>query len=297
MIIKSKFILFTTLFLIIGISNAQEIAGGFSVLKGPYLGQIPPGKTPLRFKPEGFKRGQYAEPVFVFFSEGKECLFTASGGLFYTELKERMWTSPKNTYTYGGYADFAPNISPDGKKIFFNSLDRPLPEGVEKPRVAIWMAERINGGWSQSKYLGFSGMYATVSHEGNIYFTLRKDGVDCLAMRRFVNGKYQETEIIPSPVYSDEYHDQHPCIAPDGSYLIFDSENRPKKNRCGLFVSFKKKDDSWTEPVNLGDFITQDNAAMARITSDGKYLFYNDRNGENWWVSTEILEELKLNEF
>jgi hypothetical protein len=136
-------------------------------------------------------------------------------------------------------------------------------------------------------------MYTTVSDKGNIYFTLRKDGVDCLAMRRYVDGEYKETEIIPAPVFSDDYHDQHPCITPDGSYLIFDSENRPKKSRCGLFVSFSMPDGSWIEPVNLSDFITQDNAAMARITADGKFLFFNDRNGDNWWVSTEILDELK----
>jgi hypothetical protein len=192
--------------------------------------------------------------------------------------------------------DFEPNISPDGKRIFFNSIDRPLPEGVEKPRVAIWITERIKEGWSKPEYSGFSGMYVTVSDEGNIYFTMRKNGVDCLAMKRFVRGEYQEPEIIPAPVYSEKYHDQHPCIAPDGSYLIFDSENRPKKNRCGLYVSFRMPDASWTEPINLGDFITQDNAAMARITSDGKYVFYNDRNGDNWWVSTEIFETLKSEE-
>lgn len=278
---------------IIFVLYVQTQEFNFQEYKGPYLGQKTPGLAPLRFKPEGFERGKYAEPVFLFFSEGRECLFTGDGGIYYTEIKNEKWTLPVNTNTYGGYADFAPNISRDGKKIIFNSLDRSLPEGIEKPRVAVWMAERARKGWSKPEYAGFSGMYATVSDEGNVYFTLRKDGVDCLAMRRFVCGEYQDMEIIPAPVFSDEYHDQHPCVAPDGSYLIFDSENRTKKNKCGLFVTFREHGDSWSEPVNLGDFIMQDNAAMARVTPDGKYLFYNDRNGDNWWVSTSILDELR----
>jgi hypothetical protein len=288
--LKVRFGIFTSIICVSGIYAQQA---DLPVLKGPYLGQTPPGKTPVRFQPEGFKRGQHAEPVFLFFSEGKECLFTGDGGLFYTEMKNGSWTRPVNTNTYGGYMDFEPNISPDGESIFFNSIDRPLPEGTEKPRVAIWMFERKNDGWSKPEYAGFSGMYVTVSKERNIYFTLRKDGVDCLAMRRIVDGEYKETEIIPPPVYSEEYHDKHPSIAPDGSYLVFDSENRPRKNRCGLYVSFRKHDGAWTEPVSLGDFIAQDNAAIARITSDGKYLFFNDRNGDNWWVSSEIVEVLK----
>lgn len=287
-------------FLLIGFLVAGMITGfahpaDFPLLKGPYLGQKPPGKIPCRFKPDGFRRGRFAEPFFLFFSSGRECLFTASGGLYYTRLKNERWTDPINTNTCGGYADFAPNLSRDGTQLFFNSLDRPLPRGIKKSLVAIWRAEKTNTGWSKPEYLGFGGMYATVSKDGDIYFTLRKNGVDCLAMKKYEDGKYQDTEIISAPVFSNKYHDQHPCISPDGSYLIFDSENRPKKNRCALFVSFRNKDTSWTEPVNLGDFIKQDNAAMARITCDGNYLFYNDRNGSNWWVSTKIIEKLKPN--
>lgn len=47
--------------------NTKDISD-FPVLTGPYLGQKPPGKTSLRFKPEGFKRDRYAEPVFLFSS-------------------------------------------------------------------------------------------------------------------------------------------------------------------------------------------------------------------------------------
>ena len=267
--VKLKSILFIFLFFGIGIFYAHDETANSPVLNGSYLGQKPPGNIPKRFKPEGFKRGKYAEPVFLFYSCGKECLFTARGGLYYTGLKNGKWTSPTNTDTYGGYADFEPNISPDGKIIFFNSIDRPLPEGVEKPRVAIWMIERNQDGWSKPVYSGFSGMYVTVSNDRNIYFTLRKNGVDCLAVRRFIHSQYQDTEIIPKPEYSEKYHDQHPCIAPHGNYLIFDADNRPKRTRCGLYISFRKAEAFWTEPVNLGDFIKQDNAAMARITSDG----------------------------
>ena len=75
----------------------------------------------------------------------------------------------------------------------------------------------------------------------------------------------------------------HPFIAPDESFLIFDSDTRKTTGDCRLFISFRRTDDTWTNPVGLGDYITQ-GAVIARVTPDGKYLFFSNRNGA-WWIS------------
>lgn len=261
---------------------------------GTYLNQIPPSKNPKRFYPEEFITEMQNEPIFIFSSNGTKCYYTTADGLYYTELIDNNWSNPSDLNIFGEYMDFEPNISPDGRTIYFNSIDRPIPDGYIRPRVPIFISEGLNDLWGLPEYIGFGGMYACSSFNNTLYFTHTEMGVDCIAMRKFSNNQYQNIEIIPSPVYSNQYNDQHPFIAPDESYLIFDSEDRPKINDCSLFVSFKINNETWSEPINLGNYITQENAAMARISSDGKYLFYNDVNGYNYWVSTDIIEDLKI---
>jgi Tol biopolymer transport system component len=58
-----------------------------------------------------------------------------------------------------------------------------------------------------------------------------------------------------------------------------------------MYVSFKNKDDSWTEPYDLGDILKMD-ANQPSISPDGKYIFFIS-NGQTFWVDTKIIEELK----
>ncbi|NQT25603.1 hypothetical protein HQ585_09630 [candidate division KSB1 bacterium] len=89
------------------------------------------------------------------------------------------------------------------------------------------------------------------------------------------------------------FKDTHPCVSPDESYLIFDSDNRERINNCELFISFKKSDASWTNPINMEKYIKQAGATMVKVTLDGKLIFYHDNSGISWWVSSEIINDLK----
>ena len=278
--------------LISGYSQENESDSDFPTLIGPYLGQKPPELVPRKFEP--FDSKEMCQ--FAFYDSGRKCIISKKFRLFYTELHDEEWLVMKEL-DFGDYENaglFGANISPDEKVLYYNSLDRPLPEGAEKPQCPIWISS-IEGEThlAQTRFIGFGGMYPTATSDGGLYFTLRKDGVDCIARREYLNNEYKETEVVPPPVFSESFHDQHPFIAPDESYLIFDSENRNKKNGCALFISFKNRNGSWTEPRNMGDFINQENAAMARVTTDGKYLFYGDADGCTWWISTKIFEKLK----
>ena len=68
-----------------------------------------------------------------------------------------------------------------------------------------------------------------------------------------------------------------------------------------MYVYFKKKDETWTKPINLGNTINSRlNEKGPRITPDGKYLFFgrDERDIEPglsniYWVSTEIIDSLR----
>jgi len=88
------------------------------------------------------------------------------------------------------------------------------------------------------------------------------------------------------------YEDCHPFIASDESYLIFDSDDRANENNCWLFISFRSEDGTWTNPVNMGSKIPIEKAALARVTPDGKYLFFKS-NGDIYWIDAGIIDAFR----
>jgi dipeptidyl aminopeptidase/acylaminoacyl peptidase len=84
-----------------------------------------------------------------------------------------------------------------------------------------------------------------------------------------------------------------PFIAPDGSYLLFSKED-------DLYVSFLKKDGSWSAAIDMGPSINSDGLELCPVVSpDGKYLFFNSsRNGviSTYWVDAKIISEIKNKE-
>ena len=85
------------------------------------------------------------------------------------------------------------------------------------------------------------------------------------------------------------------------SYIIVDSVYaKGGQLTGGLYISFKKPDGSWTEAVGMAEVLNAtetDIYASARITPDGKYLFFEKYVKETdqadiYWVSTEVVEAL-----
>ena len=82
-------------------------------------------------------------------------------------------------------------------------------------------------------------------------------------------------------------------VAPDESYLIFCSIRDDSFGRGDLYISFKKPNGDWTKAVNMGEEINTENYEYCPfVTKDGKYFLYTS-NQDIYWVSTEIINELK----
>jgi hypothetical protein len=278
-------------------SNSVWINRTEPSLSGPYVGQDPPGLTPEIFAP-GFISivgDHIRESDISFWPGGLGCLFARIGEgipdytVFETGEVNGAWVDPYVTELFGEYDVFEPAITPDGQKIFFSSTALTPPPGPSGSFVNLWYIEKADSGWSEPIYFSYD-IYASATLDGNVYYTQRMGGKDHIVRRRMVGGEYQPQEIIPAPVYS-RYEDAHPCIAPDESYLSFDSEDRPRENNCALFISFRDSNDTWTEPINLGGLIPM-NAALARISPDGRYLFFKS-GGDIYWVDAMIVESLR----
>lgn len=276
--------------------------------KGPYFGQEPPGMTPEVFAP-GFISTEKRELNSVFTPDGKEFYYSiqtpGSGYKIYcTKETEDGWTVPQPVPFSSDYSDVDMCITHDGKRMYFGST-RPV-NGVKQDDFKIWYVDRAGAGWSEAKYLespindGKRALYPTVSKQGTMFFqAIRKDiiGERDIYYSELVNGKYGEPVHL-GPEINTKHGEGDVLIAPDESYMIVNSNGRPDSlGRGDLYISFKKKDGTWTELTNMGDKInTRGTEYCPMLSPDGKYFFFTSTktgSGDIYWVDAKIIKELK----
>jgi hypothetical protein len=89
-----------------------------------------------------------------------------------------------------------------------------------------------------------------------------------------VNGEYSRSKRL-GEITNTEYIDGDPYIAPDESYMIFLSNKPEGLGEHDFYISYQKKDGSWTPPKNLGKPINSErNDVCPLVTDDGKSFFF-----------------------
>lgn len=134
--------LFLVLLIVFGTIGELNAKKGFTVLKGPYPGQKPPGMTPELFTP-GILSTKEREYCITFFGDGRECYFQRGREILVTEEKNDKWTQPEIAPFSGKYPNGDPFISPDGKKLFFTSERQVKKEGIPKKSTVPGQKRRI----------------------------------------------------------------------------------------------------------------------------------------------------------
>ncbi len=295
------------LLLITGITQAQETSSDFPVLKGPYLGQKPPGMTPELFAPGIISKEETSQSCSVFSPYGNEFYFRrANRGIMCMKRINNNWTKPEVVSFSGEYIDFDISLSQDGYRFFFCSR-RPLPGNTEpEDRTYIWYAARDKNGWGDPQPVKYSGdnylraVYPTLDNDGSLYFTARLNetfGSGDIYRLRFINGSYGDPENLGRNI-NTKYPESDPFIAPDQSYIIVKCFERTENiGPEDLYISFRKKDGSWTPLKHMGDKInTEVIECCPMVSPDGKYFFFTrgtPERGTIYWVDAKIFDQFK----
>jgi len=254
-------------------------------LKGPYLGQAVPGPTPVVFAP-GLVSGTGVKASACTFSpDGQEFYFTRGNErIMVSRLTDRGWTAPEPFALTAGSRAFEPHVTLDNKRIYWN-WER--PGCADGP--AIWFAERTADGWSTPACAG-GGMFTSSSRDGSLYVTHLGRESDYIS-RAVLEGPriagYEDLKGAIEKIRTRSASVAHPCVAPDGSYIVFDIDGGPH-----LFVSFRQADGTWGEPFDLSAHGLDAKAGIASLTPDGKYLFFGLAN-DLYWVSAKLIEDLR----
>jgi len=283
------------------------------VLKGPYLGQKPPGMTPTIFAP-GIISTNATEFANTFSPDGKEFYFTRVEQntkrtvIMFTKMENNQWLKPQPASFSNKYNDFDPIFSPDNKKLFYSS-NRPVhSKGKPKGDYDNWYVEKTASGWSEPMNLGSilnsskDEFYPSLSQNGSLYFISFRNGgfgKGDFYRSQLINGKFSKLENLGSAI-NTEYREGDGFIAPDESYFIFSAFIPENYGSGDLYISFRKRNNIWTKAKNLGENLnSKGNEFTPWVSSDNKYLFFaSDRNGndEIYWVDARVIEELKPKE-
>jgi hypothetical protein len=257
----------------------------FPILRGPYLGQKPPGMIPELFAPGivSTRADEYGLEVSL---DGNEILFVRGGSIMLAARNsDGAWRLPAVAPFSGEHIDGEPCFSPDGRRIIFASR-RPLSNAKRSRNT--WVSEKNGGVWGPA--IPFDALpwdktihALSIAASGNVY----EDGIIRFP---FIDGKYGPAEHL-SPSVKGLF----PFIAPDESFIVL-SDRPPGRADADLFVSFRQLDGAWTRPVSLGGAInSREHEGNAFVTADGRLMFFS-RKQEIYWVSAEIIQELKSKE-
>jgi hypothetical protein len=274
--------------------------------KDAYLGQKPPADTPRIFAPALLtQRDTFMLGRVAFSDDGKEFYYATNTN--FSSNKDMKVRSLK--YEHGKWnGPFvlnalyqAPTFSVDNKTLYLFG-----GKGDGKHSF-IWQSKRTRDGWTEPvvylmKDYGLynfmptlSGVYYVGSnaHQGD-----RKDFSTYDICTLTMSAKDTVIQSLGTPINTPGF-DGDFYIARDESYMIV-SAKETKTFECELYISFRKPDNTWTEPVSLGPLINDGVAHRwgEYVTPDGKYLFYTRATSPAdchvYWVRFDtLLQQLK----
>lgn len=294
-----------TILLAVAVASGFWLVGAEEAFVAPpelYFGLKAPGMVPEVFAPGIVSTGQF-EFGISFSPDGKECHFTRRatyGGsdnrIFRTLLTDTGWSRPVPASFSRDFFEFLPIASPDGRRLYFYS-ERPGPADAALDGD-LWVTEKGETGWGDPRRLQAPAnrkycMMISEAANGTIYFAGIFDGKRGLFRSRRSTQGYEAVEMLPGEI--NAIRPAHPFVAPDESFLLMDAQvtgmGKPE-----LFVSFRRKDGSWTAPANLGPAVNATKTEFAAsLSPDGRFLFFHRRdrdNGDIYWVDAGILKGL-----
>ncbi|WP_076415356.1 PD40 domain-containing protein [Shewanella sp. UCD-KL12] len=269
-------------------SNSSFSQDTFPVLTGPYMGQKPPGRIAEPFAPGTIsKEGWEIEGVFA---PGMREFYYTTRGADSKKIIVIGFREHNNVWTK--YLEF-----PRQGEITFS------PDG-QRMHMADGYKDRLDDGWSERQTLGpmfdredWGIMRLSASEKETYVFDDYKSS-DVLRISRFENGKRTQPQKMSANFNTGKWT-AHPFIAPDESYLIWDSERPEGFGNSDLYISFRQTDGSWGPAINMGEDINSDKwDAYASVTPDGKFILFNrgiddDGNVDIYWADAKIIEDLR----
>ncbi len=218
---------------------------------------------------------------------------------YISEYKKEHWTKAKpltelNTAGNEGASCF----SPDGQYLFFTGCESNFgyPEGREKGLGScdIYISKKSGEKFQTPRGLGMpvnTKGYETqpsFSSDGRTLYFIRKvknaagrDNQDIFVSFITDNSTWTEPVQLPSNINTDK-DEFSVFIHPDNQTLYFSSAGHPGFGGLDIFMSRRRDDGSWGDPVNIGYPINTSNDESSLLVSpDGSIAYFASNRADS----------------
>ena len=261
-----------------------------------YFGQTPPGDTATVFAPGFISTDSTYEELFLLSKDGKQIVYAHTGAywsdftMMYTSISGEKWKKPIKLLPFGTseFLEIPIDFSHDGKTMYFNTSN-PIPSRKVREawnNLKTYKIEKLENGWSDPIEIPSEELFPftknSTSDTSDIYLTIEGD----IFFSEYSENGYQKPVKLSGDI-NTKYIEEFCSVSPDGIFILYTSsansspQNPELNGKFGadIFISFKRKDNTWTKGFNLEPFVsTEANENNPTISPDGKYLFFHRRN-------------------
>jgi len=190
------------------------------------------------------------------------------------------------------FDEYAPTLTADEQMLIFTrKMPRQDRENVHLGRETedFYISRKADGEWMPAENLGEpintpgnEGAQSISADGMYLYFTAcsRSDGhgsCDIYVATR-QGDRWANPVNIGSPVNTSSWESQ-PSISPDGRTLYFTSNRNGNTGRMDIWMSMRKRDNTWSEPLNMGKVINTTGKEMSPFIHPDNRTLYFASNG------------------
>lgn len=210
------------------------------------------------------------------------------------------------------YNEGTPLISPDGRTLYYTREDHPnntMFADKDNGSTDIWYSDwQPSNQWGPARRMG--APLNQFNH--NAVFSITPDGNSLLLRGAYVNGRYEtrgfsiskrtngnwstpEQLVIANYEKMSKGQFDFAYLTVDGKTLLLSFSEKKNGLKDDLYVSFRQKNGSWSQPMNLGADVNTDEFTETTpfLAPDGNTLYFSTNRpggqGDNdVWVTRRV---------
>jgi len=207
-------------------------------------------------------------------------------------IKENLGTKINTEYD-----ETKPIISPDGKTLYFARQNYPDNYKGDKDPQDIYFSERTEEKWSKATNIGaplndkHPNGVSSVAPDGNSLLIINAYHPTGLTMGGASISKKEHNQWAkPEKINIEKFYNFSDYIdyymSNDERSLLMAINREDSKGDQDLYVSFRKDEFNWSEPISLGDNINTPGPEFAPfLAADNKTLFFASAGHEGYGQS------------